>query len=624
MLSDLPQGPLYSPDDGQPITGAGGYEQKMRHWEAASYEEAVRTRELSPESGRFETYRNYITGHHWSGSEKRARYKSKFYVNKVGKARVDNLALLTDSRPDMEVSSSIEEYEPQGDIIDGVLRAEWTRNDWDLELVGATDIAKTVGTGFWKIGGASPGMMSLNSLGPDCVMPIQPGKHIQQSTGVLYRTWKSLHEVMARFPYRSADLEREAASWTPTSGSMYHRPDMMDPMTWQAMAPQMKRMLGKRVTVDEVAANGFFKTIEWREYWIDDPSINQSPNTILMRDPYIPLDQHNWWYRVKKGERLYPRKRLIIFAGRRLIYDGPAPFWHGLYPFACLRLNPVWWSFWGLSSYRDLIPVNAAINEVVAGVLDMVKKALNPTTIAKNTIPYNTFRDFFPDMPGAKLYLTHMNANPATDVHFADPPQIPNYVMEMLAQFLGPEFDKLAGIVDIANLAKKGQIPGGDTIEQMRDSLQTALRLEGRYIESFLKDAGIQAVSHIFQFYSAKRRMKLLGPDGFSLQDLDFDPGKLTPHSENKYDHWKNFQVNVVPGSTHGGARDRSKQLYMALFNMGAIDQRTLLKKLEIPNAGQIRSQLSEDHQAMAALGMQPGGGASPRMTRGQRNGSPV
>jgi len=47
-----------------------------------------------------------------------------------------------------------------------------------------------------------------------------------------------------------------------------------------------------------------------------------------------------------------------------------------MYPFAMLRLNPVIWSFWGMSKYASLIPLNKAINEIGAGTMDMIKRAL--------------------------------------------------------------------------------------------------------------------------------------------------------------------------------------------------------------------------------------------------------
>src|SRR6185312_11006034 len=173
----------------------------------------------------------------------------------------------------MELSAKYQEYDEQGGIIDKVIRSEWTTNDMDMSFVSVSDIAGITGTGFWKIGAASPGMMRVTPCGPDCVMPIQPGFHIQQSTAVLYRTWKSLPEVIQKFPFRSEGLDREASKFTGQQAVSYARPDHMDQFTWNGLAPQMQRMIGRRVNVDSDYDPGLFKSIEWQEYYVDDISI---------------------------------------------------------------------------------------------------------------------------------------------------------------------------------------------------------------------------------------------------------------------------------------------------------------------------------------------------------------
>jgi len=620
-MNIAPRGPLQF-EGGQSFDVGDNYHRDMLDWREEAYREANRFKELAPEDGRVKTYMKYIEGDHWEQFGRRAAYKSRVYVNKVATARTAHLALLTDSRPDIEVGCEVPEYEATANVIDRLIRKEYVANKMDLALVSVADIAATTGTGFWKIGSASPGMMRVTPCGPDMVMPIQPGFSIQESTAVLYRTYKSLVETTLKFPSRATDLARQAKSMVSMESTQYHKPEHMDEWTWQRMAPQMRKHIGKKMSVHQpMDQTGFFKGVEWQEYYIEDPSRNQSNRPVTMRDPHIPLDGHNWWYVVQPGERLYPRKRLVIFAGDCLVYDGPAPYWHGLFPFACLRLNPVFWSFWGLSKYRDMLPVNSAINDILAGVLDTIKKALNPTVIAKgSSITKAAWDQFFPDMPGAKLYLSNQMANPASDIRFSDPPVLPQYVFSMLAQYLGPEFDRLSGMLDISTLGGKNQVPGGDTIEQMRDSMQSAPRLEGRYIESFLSDVGLQAVSNILQFYTAKRRLALLGKDAVTPTDFDPKPGTLIPSEENRFDFWKNFPVTIEPGSLHGGARDRSKLMAINLFSSGAISRQKLLDTLEIKDIG--NEELAAERATLMGAGMQQEAG--PRLSRGQRNGEGV
>jgi hypothetical protein len=137
-------------------------------------------------------------------------------------------------------------------------------------------------------------------------------------------------------------------------------------------------------------------------------------------------------------------------------------------------------------------------------------------------------------------------------------------------------------MMDIANLGGKRQIPGGDTIEQMRDSMQSNPRFEGRMLEAFLTDAGVQSVSNILQFYTADRRMALLGNDALTFADFDADKDSLVPEKHNKFSFWKNFPFTVVPGSMHGGAKDREKLMAIQLFSAGALSRKKLLEILEV------------------------------------------
>ena len=356
-----------------------------------------------------------------------------------------------------------------------------------------------------------------------------------------------------------------------------------------------------------------FQNIEMQEFWIDDPSINESKHDVMMRHPYLSLEQHNYWYWVKPGQRLYPRKRLMVFGGRKLLYDGPSPFWHGMYPFTTLRLNPVPWSFWGLSKYRDLYPINKALNDIGAGVLDLVKLALNPIAVTKmNAMSQGAWKEFYPDLPRGKVML--MSGAQMTDLKYMEPPQIPQWVLLFHTYLLG-EFDRLSGAVDMGSLAKKKQAPGGDTIEAMREAMNSVNRLEGRYIEDFLEQGGTQAVSNFFQYFDLKRRVMLMGPKGISWEDLNAAGPNLTPLNVPREDHWRNFAMKIGTGSLLNNAKDRDKSMAIMLAKSGLLPVQYLYEKLEIPP--EVYGQLVKEHQE----GIIHTQGKSPRSSRGQRNG---
>jgi hypothetical protein len=288
-----------------------------------------------------------------------------------------------------------------------------------------------------------------------------------------------------------------------------------------------------------------------------------------------------------------------------------------------LRLNPVIWSFWGLSKYQNLIPLNKAINEIGAGTMDMIKRALNPQMLAKeNSIVKDAFERFFPNMPGGKLKMTNMS-DVQRDVRYMDPPQLPAYVFQFF-QAVSSEFDRLSGAVDTGKMANKKQMPGGDAIEQMRDAANPAIRLEGRYIEDFLRDTGELAISSIFQFYTAPQRLRILGANGLTWQDFDYKPGSMVPDAEQPTEHWKSFSMEIAPGSLLGTNKTQEKTAAMTLFKLGAISRAALLRKLDMAaEADQIEKEIVKEVQD----GTSPQGkgqGRTPRPNREARQGSPM
>lgn len=625
----LPVGPHYGSDsDGENAHYATGnqgedrqkYLSGLEHWRESAKEEAYKTADLNPEKEAAARYMRALGGEYWD--RRRAKYKSKVFDNRLNNSRITDLSLLTQTRPTIDISTKIDAYKGEADIVSKVIRSEWLTRDMDAEFIRVNDITKLNGTGFWKIGAASPGMMQAISCGPDSVFPIQPGFHLQNSTAILYKTWKALSYFRNKFPYGCAGIEKELSDVEQGAGgaAQFTRPKEYPEYTWERLSPAMRRSVGIRIGSGDIGTS-VFKSLEMQEYYVDDPQVNESKNKVLMRHPYLPLTLYNWWYWVNPGERLYPRKRLLVFAGRRLMYDGPAPFWHGLFPFATLRLNPVPWSFWGLSKYRDLLPLNEGMNEIIAGILDMVRRALNPTVVTKaGAVPQATWREFYPDMPGARLYMLP-NSNPQTDVRYIAPPEIPAWVMQA-HQYLSMEFDRLAGIVDPGALGKKKQVPGGDTIEQMREMLNTPTQLESRYGELFLRNVGVQAMSNVFQYFELPMRLRLLGKDGISLEDFNYEGPNLIPDHVTREDHWKNFSMMITPGSLLGSSRDREKQTAINMAAKGLLPLQYLWSVLEL-NPKQLMEMLKQEHEmGIGAKAPKPSGQSAPKMTGGQKTGN--
>lgn len=624
-IAQIPRAPLVMNPRTETVTEDGSYLRSLLQWREAAREEAVALRRMNPEWDRVRTYIDMLEGKQWS--RPLPRYRSRWNDNRMAETRIDRLSLLTDIRPAVEIRCNVPDYQQQAEIAQKIIFHEWARQDLDLALVAAVDHA-LLSVGYWKLGAAMPGEMFVVPCGMDTVLPIQPGRDIQQSSAVLYRTYKPIWYFKEAYGRAAEGIERQASApiWT-NINNQNARPGYLEEYTFNSMSPAMRYMNSQRAlnrSFNSTTSPGSFPVAEVEEYWVDDHTINESTSVVVVKDPRYSTEQHNYHYKVRPGERLFPRKRLIVFVGSKVLYDGPSPYWHGLYPFAELALNPVVWAPGGLSAYRNLVPVQRAINELGAGVIDMCRRAVEPQLVTKEgSVADAAWNQFYGDMPGGKLKLTGMATSP-NDVQYMMPPQLPAYVQGFM-QYLSQAFDRLAGTMDIAEIGAKKQIPGSDTLQGLQDQLKTSFRLESRYVEPFLRAAGIIATSNVFQYYTREKRMWMYGPDGITLEDFDYDPTTMVPWTMPREDHWKLFSVIVSQGSLHGAARDREKQVAISLFRLGAISRREMLRRLDWGGEKkimQIEDEIAEQNQ----VGLAPdatGKGQVPRLSRGQRTGNP-
>lgn len=617
-LIELPRGPLQTarrerdiPDD---------YTNRVLAWRDAAINQGLAEARDNPEWDEVANYIQILEGR-WEENTLQSTRRDRMTDNKIAQARIEALAYLTDIKPTIDVRTSVEEYKSAAEAIKGIIQHEWKVRRMDVALEEVLDHA-LFGTGYWKISCSYPGEFSVLSCGMDTVIPIQQGKDLQDSTAVLYRAFKPPHFYKSRWRERAEGIEREAETVgiVGIQSNQYTRPWNVNEYSWNSMSPAMRYHKVRTSPGSSIQTQyAEFPLIQLQEYWIEDWNLNESQETVIVKDPYKELDEHNYWYRVAPGERLYPRKRLLVFAGDRLMYDGPSPYWHGMFPFAKLRLNPIIWSSGGLSLYRDIRHLNVSINRITVGVEKLVEKSLNPTVISKDgAVNSTSWEKFFAGKAGSKLKLTPI-ANPATDVRFIDPPQLPGYV-EQQRQYLLQSYREHAGSLDMASMTKKKQLPGGDTIEQFKDSQTAPRRRQLRNIEIFLEDAGRIALSDVTQFFSIDQRIKILGSRGTTKQDFDAKPGTMFHWATLPEEFHQNFAIEVSPGSLHSGSKDRAKQVAIVLRRQRDISRRELYRQLEVGNGDQIEAELKEE----GPVGPPPKGQGRTNMTRGQKNAKPV
>jgi hypothetical protein len=156
------------------------------------------------------------------------------------------------------------------------------------------------------------------------------------------------------------------------------------------------------------------------------------------------------------------------------------------------------------------------------------------------------------------------------------------------------------GLHDLVAMQKAAQLPSADTLEKMAEMAGPIATDMSRNMEASLRDQGEMFKALFFEFYTARRRFQLFGPDGLTPEDFDYDPGQLTPanldlpglgyggtRAERARAHMQNFHFSIVPNSVYQMTQSTRRLLLLQLARMGMpISPYTLMEQFDIPNPG--------------------------------------
>ena len=526
--------------------------------------------------------------------------------NRTKKAIAETVSALTDIHPLFGFDTENDLFQDQVVILGKLTKAWWISSFADLRLADVIRYAMAAGTGYVEVNwdatlAGGYGDLILTPVDPRDVLPIGPRYDfsVQSWDGVIIRSMESLDTLVARYGIAAAGL-------TADNGN-----------TW------LSRMWGNVKTKVETPTNIFESTQgkghnmplrtngkEVYKCFVKDTRLWDGTMPINMGDV-----KTSWAYKVypvgylkdngqpatEEDARVYPRGRMIVATKERVLFDGPNPYWHGMFPIAKLTLDPWPWSLMGGSMVADLKPMQDAVNECLNGVWDHVKKSLRPAVIGdKRAVPQSTWNRLDTRIPGVKL-LQNPTAGKGIEFVHSDP--LSPDVMEFFQYVIG-EMDTLSGVANLQAMMHLNQAPGADSIEKMQEALSPLLRTKSRLLEVFLREIGEMIKSGFFQFYTLPRRINILGEQGISLREFDFDPGSLVPamhkddpdylphldamlpSAERARQHMRNFTFQITPNSLLGASQLSRKLTYLQMFKLALMDPYSLWEAMEIPNAG--------------------------------------
>lgn len=525
---------------------------------------------------------------------------SQTRTNRIAKITEDIVAMMTSTKPFWEYQVSNRRFEQQASIY-GKLATHWyTRRNIDMKLADVIKYCVACGTGYahmyWN---TETQDIDVVAEDPRNVLPIRPVAYdsLESCLGVIVKRQVPVNYLRDRYGVEvSAEGDGSLITWlskAKDSASAIVSPIWRWYNANQNASPSLPRI----------------PTATLYTSYLKDDRTNDGSSTVLMGQWKDGKPLNNWSYKVEKGESLYPHRRMVMWCGNTLIYDGPSYYWHAQFPIIKLTLNPYPWTWLGKAPLWDLLRLQNSLNRTLRVIDDHLSQVAQPGAIMdKNNVSRSTYESFDTRKAGWKAY---QNPLAGKGIQVVNPPPLPPEVFNHRDWVIN-EMAELSGLTDLRQLMNLNQLPSVSTIETIVNQMTPGLQLRSRVLEAFTRDFAMQLAYNFSEFYTMPMRVAIMGPGSITLDDFDFDPGSLIPdfvHTGDydsatgrispealirgprpKYDRAQEFLrmfiFKVAPGSLLNSAQVEQRLIYLQLARAGWMDVYTLWEILGIPNIG--------------------------------------
>lgn len=557
-----------------------------------------------------------ISGRIAEGGSELRDYQSRLNTNHLKKNVREIVGVISDIRPMWGYQSDNGGYNSAAAMMNKVTRSIYQHQFFDRSIREAAQFAAVSCTGYLRpvykrqLYGTGKGDIYLMSYGAPSVLPVQmpSNNDLQSAYSVTVQDDMPIAMAHGMFPLFQDKLSpSKAGYWYTTSGQVNNTNQNL-----------FKRIWSK--ATGGGSDNGMSElTIPINYTYVIDLAIN---NTGRM----IPMGEFgtSWYYEVpSRGQnipagtdssgtpvfrkandedaRLYPYRRLIVWADNVVLYDGPNWDWHGMVPLIPIRLDDWPWEGIGFSLVRDGYDQQAAINELMRGVMNKHATALDmPLGYDINAVTPREAKQFDAMAPRARIGF---------DGSQVDRPFVPVMPDSMLKvdeqtmayiQLLKNDMDDQMALHEASALAALRS--GSDDIEKILDSQGPIIKDMSRTMERSMRDLGEMMKYLVLQYYTSSRTMQIVGEDGMPNDTFDYDPSSLIPsHLKGESPDQdsptpkirrarllaENLRFTITPNSMHELTQTSRKLLYLQLKRTGfPIDSRTVAEAIGIPNFG--------------------------------------
>lgn len=536
------------------------------------------------------------------------------------------IAAQTNIRIIPSFTTEIGDFEHQKTILNKSWMAWQSLTFADRSIRKVMQYAEGAGTGYaglrWDADYWRPGKgdLVIDAHGPLNVLPVGiPHSHnIKKAYAVVLKVTTPYHEVVRAHPTYADKIK-------PTGADKSRGGVVAEAVK---LASAVLRRFGPNAGQDEEPAP--WGTIDVYYIYINDIAINETGRPLLMGKPGT-----SWEFtvpslgdRIRSGVdndgkptfreaepedcRLYPNLRLLKVADDVVLNPDPTqqvnPYWAGL-PLVQFRADDWPWTFLGFPLTRAGFSIEKANITMFRGMVDSVNARLSPSRVFdRNTMSDALASSVDPRIPnqvlGLDLTYGGEQLKPMLPAEYFN---VPPHFMQFLEQNEG-RIGKQMGVADAAAMARARQLPSGDSVEKLLEAMGPLIKDQSRNMEAGIRDLGMIWKDMFFQFYSARRRMQILGEKGIVKEDFEFKPGDLVPEDGipgqragmNYFDRARlfstNFSFTVEPYSLHELNSITRRLFYLQLMRAGyPIDWWTLADVFDIKDFGPKPKKMNEE-----------------------------
>lgn len=474
-----------------------------------------------------------------------------------GEITLRNLKELIASQTNVRIipsfKSELPDFRNQEQILNRAFMAWQMATFFDRSLRRGWQWATGGGTGYlglrydpdyWYKG---KGDIKVDAYGPLDVMPLGMGRQhdLQKAYAVALRVETPIHEAWRLFPTFVDKIK-------PTRENSKGRGTVISQAVKFASA--VLRRFGPGSVMENEAAP--WEMADLYYIYIDDDSVNDTGQPMPMGMP-----GSSWYYEVpymgqelpsgetRGGQRLtrkatrddcllYPNRRLIVATEECVLTPDPSyqvsPYWHAKVPLVQLRADDWSWLFLGFPVTRAGRTIERANNQIMRGMVDAMNARLSPPRAFDRNITARSLMETMDTrLPNQVVGMdfTFGSDSPVRPLLPFNWYEFPAYYPAIVTQN-EQRLTHQMGVADATAIARARQLPSGDSMEKIMESLGPLIKDMSRNMEESIRGFGEMWKSNFFQFYTAARRMQLLGPDGITEEDFDYDPGSLIPSSD--------------------------------------------------------------------------------------------